>query len=418
MIISRIRIVLSPDGKEEGKVYLQNKFGTAYDGHANTNLKAGLYQISSVDVVNKKWNIDGVTTGLKFYIITEGVDPWRLSYAKPLLLEVTTDKLVEAGNPNEIMLDGIGAAAYSDDPAYIDRVKAGHYDVTTGKFTVDHEDGSTIELDYPTLVGQVLGKSFGNLKSPSGLDIKSSGSAKMYVYVRNSRNGKIYPKLFDLNSAPNIAAMIIETEEARVDAEMFVKTIPFMFDLVSFNGFGKAAVSGLSRATKSGGAISEAELARAQRKLWRAVPKGSASGVRDYLKIVEDLPTANIGKHGDSDLFTAAVRARQIPNAGGPPKFEVFYEVREMIALGPDAGTVKAAHRAMIVKTAEKAKLLGQREFKLVGKQSNANAIAHHERLAQSIGIPGSGKQVPNPIGYPDHEVTLLVEKVLGSNNP
>jgi hypothetical protein len=72
----------------------------------------------------------------------------------------------------------------------------------------------------------------------------------------------------------------------------------------------------------------------------------------------------------------------------------------------------------MIVKAAEKAKLAGQREFRLVGKQSNANAIAHHDRLAQSIGIPGSGKSVPNPIGFADHEVTLIVEKVLGLNNP
>jgi hypothetical protein len=400
MIISKIRIVMSADGKEEGKVYLQNKFGTAYDGHANTNLKAGLYQISSVDTVNKKWNIDGVTTGLKFYIITEGVDPWRLNYAKPLLLEITTDKLIESGNPNEVMLDGIGAAVYRDDPAYIDKVKAGHYDVTTGRFTVDHEDGSTIELDYRGLVSQVTGK--------------SNGAVKMYVYIRNTRNGKIYPKFFDLNTTPNIAAMIIETEEARVDAEMFVQTVPFMFDLVSFSGFVKSAAAGLGNAVKKG----LAPKADAPGKVWKAVPKGSSKAVLDYMQIIEDLPTANIGRHGDADLFTAAVRAKPIPNPGGPPKVEIFYEVKEMIALGPDAGKVKAAHRAMIVKAAEKAKLAGQREFRLVGKQSNANAIAHHDRLAQSIGIPGSGKSVPNPIGFADHEVTLIVEKVLGLNNP
>jgi hypothetical protein len=192
MIISRIRIVLA-DGKEDGKVYLQNKFGTAYDGHANTNLKAGFYEITSVDVVNKKWNIKGGTTGLKFYIIPEGVDPWRLSYAKPLLLEITTDKgdgVIKAGDE---ILDGIGKEAYSGDPTYIDNVKAGHYDVFTGKFTVDHEDGSIIEIDYKTLVTQIL-------------QSQVSDGNSVYVYVRSKLNGKIYPKHFDVNSVPNIAA--------------------------------------------------------------------------------------------------------------------------------------------------------------------------------------------------------------------
>lgn len=402
MNISRIRIVL-PDGKEEGKVYLQNKFGTAYDGHANTNLKTGLYEISSVDVVNKKWNIKGVTTGMKFYIIPEGVDPWALSYTTPMLLEITTDKGDGAGKSNEEILDGVGRDAYSGDPAYIDNVKAGHYDVFTGKFTVDHEDGSTIEIDYKTLVTQIL-------------QGKSSGGASMYVYVRNTRNGKIYPKFFDSNSVPNIAAMVMETEVARVDAELLVKTIPFMLDLVSFNGYGKAGLSGLSRATKGGGP-SAAEMSRIKRKVWKVVPKGSAAGVRDYLKLTEDMPTAFIGKQGDLDVINAAVRAKPIPNPGGPLKFEFYYHVSDMSALGPDAGQVKAAHRALLVAAAERAKLAGQREFRMHGKMVNSNGRAHFDKMAQTIGVPGSGRDVvTGGPGFRDYEVTLLVEKVLGSN--
>ncbi|HVF91059.1 MAG TPA: hypothetical protein VNH22_13400 [Blastocatellia bacterium] len=404
MNISRIRIVLG-DGKEEGKVYLQNKFGTAYDGHASTNLKAGIYEISSVDVVNKRWNIKGVTTGMKFYIIPEGVDPWRLTYSSPLLLEITTDKGDGVGSSNEEILDGIGKDAYSGDPAYIDNVKAGHYDVFTGKFTVDHEDGSTIEIDYRTLVIQLM-------------QSRASAANTIYVYVRNKQNGKIYPKIFDANSAPNITAMVMETEEARVDAELLVKTVPFMFDLISFNGFGKAGLGGLGRATK-GGAPSPAELSRIRRKVWKVVPRGSAAGTRDFLKITEDLPTANIGRPGDPDLLVSAVRAKQVSKAGEAPKFEIYYQVTDMSALGADGGKVKAAHRSLIVAAAERAKLNGQKEFRLVGKQSNANAIAHHDKLAHSIGIPGSGRKVAaGGPGFPDHEVTLVVEKVLGSNTP
>lgn len=426
MEISRIRVVLPSGGEHFGKVYLRNQFGTAYKGTADTDLKAGVYEITSVDKAKQKFFIAGARPGQRFYIIPDGVDPWSLSYTQPLLLEVTTDDVVDGGKNNQEMLDGIGKDAYKDDRAYIDRVKGGHYNVLTGEFSVDHEDGTNIKMNYKELVRQILASKMGNLQMPSGEVLKGGGRERMYVYVRDPIANKIMPKFFDLNSAPNIAAMIMEIEEARPDAELIMGSVPLMLEAVGFSGFANAgarAISGVTREVneevKSLGAMKQSQRA------WRLVPKGPASSVRKYLEIYDevakDLPAAQLGHKGEADCLFARVDAHLVKAPTGGAKIDVIYSVSDMSALGADAGKIKAAHRALLVSAAEKAKLAGLREFRMVGSQVNQNGRAHFDKLAREIGVPFSGKAgkaAPGHPGFGDYEVTLVVEKVLGTNTP
>ena len=321
------------------------------------------------------------------------------------------------------MLDGIGKDAYTNDRTYIDRVKAGHYNVLTGEFTVDHEDGTTIKLNYKAIIGQVRMSKMGNLQMPSGEIKKGGGQERMYVYVRDPISNKILPKFFDFNSAPNIAAMISEIEEARPDAELIMGGVPLMLDAVGFSGFagagGRVASSLANEVRTEANTLGAAKDAQ---RAWRLVPKGPASSVRKYLDIYEevakDLPAATLGKQGEADCLFARIEARVVKGADGGGKVEVLYSLSDMSAQGPDAGKIKAAHRAMLVSAAEKAKLAGQREFKMVGKQVNHNGKAHFDKMAREIGIPNSGKETASAVGFKNYEVTLLVEKVLGSNTP
>jgi hypothetical protein len=423
MEISRIRVVLPSGGDHFGKVYLRNHFGTAYKGTADTDLSAGVYEITSVDKIKQKFFIKGARPGQRFYVIPDGVDLWSLSYSEPLMLEVTADDVVDGGKNNEEMLDGIGKDAYANDRTYIDRVKGGHYNVLTGEFTVDHEDGTTIKLNYKAIIGQVRGSKVGNLQLPSGEIKKGGGSERMYVYVRDPISNKILPKFFDFNSAPNIAAMISEIEEARPDAELIMGAVPLMLEAVGFSGFAGAAGRAVSSTTGAvNREVSAVEGANNARRVWRLVPKGPAASVRKYLdiydEVAKDLPSAMLGHKGEADCLYARVEAKIVKAAEGGGKVEVTYAISDMSALGTDAGKIKAAHRALLVSAAEKAKLAGQREFRMVGSQVNHNGRAHFDKLAREIGIPGSGKEAASGVGYKNYEVTLVVEKVLGSNTP
>lgn len=423
MEISRIRVVLPSGGAHFGKVYLRNQFGTAYQGTADTDLSAGVYEITSVDKIKQKFFIRGARPGQRFYVIPDGVDLWSLSYTEPLMLEVTSDDMVDGGKNNEEMLDGIGKDAYASDRTYIDRVKGGHYNVLTGEFTVDHEDGTTIKLNYKAIIGQVRMSKIGNLQLPSGEIKKGGGGERMYVYVRDPIANKIMPKFFDFNSAPNIAAMISEIEDARPDAELIMGAVPLMLEAVSFSGFAGAAGRAVSNTTREvNREVSSVEAANNARRTWRLVPKGPAASVRKYLdiydEVAKDLPSSQLGHKGESDCLYAGVQASLIKGADGGPKVEVIYSITDMSALGADAGKIKAAHRALLVSAAEKAKLAGLREFRMVGSQVNHNGRAHFDKLAREIGIANSGKETASGIGYKNYEVTLVVEKVLGSNIP
>jgi hypothetical protein len=96
---------------------------------------------------------------------------------------------------------------------------------------------------------------------------------------------------------------------------------------------------------------------------------------------------------------------------------EVVYRV-DMIVLegkGPAVATARATHRAMIKRAAQTAQSAGLSEFKMIGKQANENFVRHADKVAQEIGVAGSGKRVGvGSPGFSDYEVILVVTKALG----
>lgn len=380
-MINAIRIEMLP-GHSTGNAYFLTGAATAHEGTVDTDLNPGIYKLTTNKAL-KKWIITGVNGGIRFIVELDGADPWALNYAPSLRLEVISKGQIL--NPNEELLDGIGADAYRNDPQYIDRVTAGHYDVATGKFTVDHEDGNVIELDYAAIVK--------HLQQPN------AGGATMYVYYRNLRNYKIYPRLFDKNTAPNIAGMVLETEQARPSAEGLARLGRFLLELVKVRASASAV-----------GHVAGQTPAQTAEATWKAVPKTSAGLTRKLIPGMTggNTPSANL-RYASGDLLKSGVQ-----NSGGA----VVYRVDEMIAVGADALTVKAAHRSLIVAAAQEARRMGQPTFKMLGIQANPNARRHFDKLARDIGVPNSGKQLYSPVGFPNYEVTLKVDKVLATNVP
>lgn len=388
-MITAIRIELLPGHSTGDAVFLAGS-APAHQGTVDTDLGPGTYKLTANKTV-KKWTIHGAGGGgLRFYVELDGADPWAIDYAPGLRLEVTNKG--QLLDPNEDLLEGIGPDAYRNDPAYIDRVTAGHYDVATGKFTVDHESGVTVELDYAAILGAV--------QQPG------AGGATLYVYYRNLQNYKIYPRLFDKNTAPNIVSMVLETEQARPGAEGFARLGRFLLELVKVRTSASAVGHVAGQVPARAAPVQAAEVA------WKAVPKASASLVRKMIPGMTggNLPSANL-RFASGDLLKGGVQ-----NQGG----KIVYRVDEMIAVGADAVTVKAAHRSMIVAAAQEARRLGQKTFSMFGIQANHNARRHFDKLAREVGVPNSGKQLPGslPIGYQNYQVTLSVEKVLSTNVP
>lgn len=382
-MINAIRIEMLP-GHSTGNALFLNGAMTAHQGTVDTDLDPGIYGLTVQKAV-KKWVINGINGGMRFYVELDGADPWTLDYAASLRLEVIRKGQIL--NPNEELLDGIGPDAYRNDPRYIDRVTAGHYDVATGKFTVDHEDGSTIELDYAAILKHI--------QPPN------PGGVTLYVYYRHLQNFKIYPRLFDKNTAPNLVGMVLETEQARPSAEGLARLGRFLLELVKVRGSASAVGQAAGQVP-----------APAAEATWKAVPRTSASLMRRMIPGMTggNTPSANL-RFPSGDLLKSGVQ-----NQGG----HVVYRVDEMIAVGANAATVKAAHRSLIVAAAQEARRLGQRTFKMLGIQANSNARRHFDKLAREVGDPRSGKQLPSslPVGYSNYEVTLSVDKVLATNVP
>jgi hypothetical protein len=99
---------------------------------------------------------------------------------------------------------------------------------------------------------------------------------------------------------------------------------------------------------------------------------------------------------------------------------EVTYHVKAIILRGEgtaeemaNMATARLAHREMIMQAAEQAQKNGQRQFKLLGKDANANFQAHANRLANEVGVPNSGKVLEGSAGFSNYEVTLDVKLVL-----
>jgi hypothetical protein len=380
-MINTIRIEMLP-GHSTGNVLFLSGAATAHEGTVDTDLEPGIYGLT-VQKAAKKWVINGVNGGIRFYVELDGADPWTLNYAIPLRLEVIRKGQIL--NPNEDLLDGIGPDAYRNDPRYIDRVSAGHYDVATGKFTVDHEDGGTIELDYAAILKHI--------QQPN------AGGVTMYVYYRNLQNYKIYPRLFDKNTAPNIVGMVLETEQARPSAEGLARLGRFLLELVKVRGSASAV-----------GQVAGQVPAQAAEASWKVVPRASARVVRQMVGITGNPPMARL-RLGSGDLLTSDIL---VDRSG------VTYRVAEIIAYSAEKGTIRAAHRAMLTAAAQEARRLGFKTFKLLGKQANPNFRRHADKLAREAGVVNSGKAsggIPG-VMYGDYEVTLSADRILLSNVP
>ncbi len=291
---------------------------------------------------------------------------------------------------------------YSGFSNYIDNVVAAHYDVATGRLTLDHADGSTIELDYKkvlqdlqtlpspsveSLPPKVLSRlkqleESGDFTWPTGKE-GSYAVGGPIVYYRDRRTNKIYPHVFDAQSAPNIVAMVREIEAARGDAELLLQLGQLLlFVPILTPGWGWRAPS----------------------KAGRVVPKGAPRAAKGFLGITGNV--ARIGQMGAEDCLISSVQT-----VGK----RVVYRVDAISAVGRGAGGIKAAHRAMIRTAAEEARAAGQTQFTMIGKQANANFRRHADGLARSVGVANSGRQVAGVAPLHDYEVTLDVAKVLAS---
>ncbi len=76
----------------------------------------------------------------------------------------------------------------------------------------------------------------------------------------------------------------------------------------------------------------------------------------------------------------------------------------------------RAAHREMIVQSAQVPKQLGQAEFTMVGEQAGPNFVNHANKLASELGPPDAVRIVPKGPGLPNCEVRLKVDAVLANN--
>lgn len=359
-------------GFATGDISFTEGSSVRYTGTVDTDLLPGIYKMS-VNKTAKRWVIQGLGGGLRFYVSLSGPDPFSLSYGPSLRLEVRT--IPSFGPSTEEILEGMGPDLYKTHPQYIDRVTAGHYDVASDVFTVDHEDGSTIELDYQSVLKNVQGK--------------GSGIVTVYVYYRNLQNNKIYPRIFDASTTPNIASMVLETEQALPGAKAFGQIKDLILNLILMRSeLGKKKPEG--------------------RVPWRVKPSGSAAAVRQSLGITGNRPFAQVGPLMGEDSLTSSVELLGK---------EVRYVVKIISAQGKNAETITSAHRAMIVAAAQEAQRLGQTEFVMHAVNASPDFVRHANALAQAVGRAGSGVAISAPLK--DHyEVILDVAKVLASNTP
>lgn len=126
-----------------------------------------------------------------------------------------------------------------------------------------------------------------------------------------------------------------------------------------------------------------------------------------------DYPAVRLGRFGEpGNLFA------RVDSAGDG----VTYRVTAIVLRGEGSAEValaRSAHRAMIRRAAEMAQKIGAKTFKLVGEQANPNFRKHADGLADTIGVPKSGKSTSKSGGgYSDYEVTLRVDLVLKPSAP
>jgi hypothetical protein len=223
-----------------------------------------------------------------------------------------------------------------------------------------------------------------------------TNAAMMDVNYQNGRNGKIYPRIFNKRNCPNLYEMVMETEEARPDAEAMVRIGRVILEIAKL----RASVQPLIGGPMAG--------LRYKTAPWKATPKGFPGAVRPLVGVTGHPATARVGQYGAADCLIGGVQ-----QTGK----STVYRVDAIAATGAEAATVRTAHRQMLLAAAQQARANGQSTFTLVGKQANQNFRAHADALARKIGVPNSGVESGGVPPFKDYSVTLSVEKVIGSNS-
>ena len=278
---------------------------------------------------------------------------------------------------------------YSVFPTYIDKVKGGHYDVDSNKFTVDHEDGSTVELPYKKILAEVkAAKAPGSGAPPPRTVSGLSG------FLRDRATNKIHPLQYNEKTVPNLAAMVLETESVIQNADTFIEISKAFLEIVAVYAQVQGAAAGMRPKWKVSGA------------------KGPAGRPKLAPNVIQgNPPSVKIGSFGQAGNLIARVEA-----TGG----QVVYRIDAIVLQGEgsaaEIATARLAHREMLVQAAKLAQRQGLKQFILRGIQANANFRAHADKLAQLVGVAGSGKAVGGiPGALSDYEVILDAAKVLAS---
>lgn len=209
-MITRMHILLEPK-MDEGTVALFEEKQFVCGGDASTDLLPGRYQVVA-DSGRKRWNIvqygargNSEHTGLRFTLSLDGPDPFALSYANPVQLEISSARTADSYMPDPFIdvLGEVGPDAYKGNPSYVDNgIEGGEFDIFGGSFILRYEKGKTFELtnhiSWATLASQVKGRT------------------QIYTYykLKPPASDKILPRFFDKTSAPNITAMVGQIEQA------------------------------------------------------------------------------------------------------------------------------------------------------------------------------------------------------------
>jgi hypothetical protein len=127
-----------------------------------------------------------------------------------------------------------------------------------------------------------------------------------------------------------------------------------------------------------------------------------------------DYPAVRLGQYGRPGNLIARVES-----TGEGVTYRVTSIVLRGEGTAAEIQSARSAHRAMIRRAAEIARKAGAETFKLVGEQAGPNFRKHADVLADTIGIPKSGKSTSKIAGaYGDYEVTLRVDLTLRSSAP
>ncbi|MGD0569373.1 MAG: hypothetical protein ABSA78_13300 [Candidatus Sulfotelmatobacter sp.] len=147
-MVTLIKIVL-PSGQSSGDVEFVDSTGKKYEGTVDTDLAPGTYNLR-VDKAQKLWVIFGTDPGLRFNVELQGADPWALSYAPVLRLEVAANKTM--ADLAEYTVD-LGGDDPSSEDNYIENVvKSVGIPIWGGSFYLYRKQVPITGLDQDSIV--------------------------------------------------------------------------------------------------------------------------------------------------------------------------------------------------------------------------------------------------------------------------